>query len=237
MATALASDTRPSCLDCPVRKLTLYRHFGEANFTREPFATRRFVSFRRGQTLLRQGERITTSLSIYSGWAFKARQLGDGRRQILDFLLPGDMAIVPALAQPTASLVKAITAVQACVLQFSEFLRLLQASPFEDFAQTTHLCFNEVARQDEAITNIGQLDATERVANLLLGLERRLREKGLAANGQFAFPLRQEHLADALGLTTVHVNRTLTSLRAKDMITYGGGVMAIDRAALEQILR
>lgn len=228
-----------SCQTCSVRKLTPYGHFSDAALDKEPFASRTFASFRAGQTIFRQGERPQVLYTILNGWALRAVHLSDGGRQILSFLLPGDMAVCSAFSQkPLEFWVKSITPVTACALQREVALQAWHGAPLDDFARTLDVRWREMRSDDERITDLGRRSAVERVARFLLDIETRLQRKGLASEGRFNFPLRQEHLADALGLTPQHVNRTLTSLRSQGLISYGDSEMHIvDRVALEKIVK
>ena len=89
---------------------------------------------------------------------------------------------------------------------------------------------------NQRLVDIGRKSALGRVAQLILELENRLRKRGLSVDGRFEFPVRQEHLADALGLTTVYVNRTLDRLRKLELIEFKRNWMRIsDIKALSRI--
>ncbi len=167
--------------------------------------------------------------AIVSGWAARVRLLLDGRRQFVSFLLPGDL--IGAGRQPdpiAASTVIAITDVAVALLPESG------SAPGLDQAYATSLALEE-AYLVAQVTRLGRLNAQERIGDLLLELDERLALAGLAEGNGFAMPLTQEMLADALGLTPVHVNRMLQLARREGDIEWRPGrVTLTDTAALAQ---
>jgi len=86
------------------------------------------------------------------------------------------------------------------------------------------------------LIDLGRRTATERIVRLILEIEERARMRGLVSDQTIPFPLRQTHIADALGLTAVHVNRTINALRREGHITFRRGSMVIEnRKALQEI--
>lgn len=177
--------------------------------------------------LLREGTPIGTPMILLSGWAARIRQLEDGRRQIMSFLLPGDLVGNCRHEGPIAvSSVVALTSLQYC------------SAPSAKDSRALHKVFAISGAMEEAhlldqITRLGRLNAEERILDLFLELHERLSLCGLADHGQIVFPLTQEMLADATGLTQVHVNRTLQILRKRGDITLNAGSLTIlDPAAL-----
>ena len=165
---------------------------------------------------------------LVSGWACRYRQLADGRRQIVCFVLPGDF-VGPVLQPrlPSSCAVAAITEVETA-----------SAKPLADAAEAIDSAYPglaHVARMtgqlqesllSDQIVRLGQQSASARFAHLMLDLGSRLYRLGLAETNRFALPLTQEVLADALGLSVVHLNRTLQQLRRDGLITWKNGVIA-----------
>ena len=154
-----------------------------------------------------EGQEILGKRLIVSGWAARVRQLADGRRQLISFLLPGDLIGNCGHARPlAASTVLALTNVACTDLQEeAQTHALREAYEISRAIEEAHLL--------SQITRLGRLSALERIADLFLELYERLSLAGLAANGRFALPLTQEVVADALGLTSVHLSRTLQLAR------------------------
>lgn len=146
---------------------------------------------------------------IGAGWAMRAGLLADGRRQILELLLPGDRLLHAAAAEALAAYeLRALTAVT---------LRLCdEPAPAADGGELVH---GHLAPALEHMVTLGRRTAYERMATLLSSLHRRL-EAG--ADG-FAFPMKQEHVADYLGMSPVHVSRTLGRLRRNGLATVARG--------------
>lgn len=168
--------------------------------------------------LIHEGEPIRDQRALVSGWAYRQRILADGRRQVLGFLLPGDLIEACPQSRPLAAAsIMAVTEVHCCFLPVAP-----QASGLaEAYGHSGALDHHYLLAQ---ITRLGRMDAYERLADWLLEVRERLALVGLATGDQFALPLTQEVLADALGLTSVHVNRTLQALRRDGLLTLRGGV-------------
>ncbi len=156
--------------------------------------------------------------TLYDGWAFTYKLLPDGRRQILDFLLPGSfigMHVLWFKAMPHS--VQSLTSVSLCIFDKEMFRDLLRRkSEYEwELLRYSASCR---ALSDERLSDLGRRTAKERIARLVLMLHDQLAVRGLVKGGAFPFPLRQEHIADALGLTKVHVSRTLQGLRHEGLL-------------------
>lgn len=165
--------------------------------------------------LLTEGMRVAYPLLMLEGWAARVRIVPDGRRQIIGFVLPGDIVgnygYDGAVA---ASTVIAMTEAATCVLPQGGGPRLERA-----YAVCRAL---EEAYLMAQIVRLGRLDAAERITDLMLELHERLALAGLSIAGRFDFPLTQEVFADALGLTSVHVNRMVQQARKRGELVWGG---------------
>jgi CRP-like cAMP-binding protein len=172
---------------------------------------------------------------IVSGWACLAREFDDGRRQVVAFLLPGDAVGFDLLTQSRESTrVRALTPAkiqrirQSLVSDITSSPGLSRALAIASDQQQTRL-INQVVR-------LGRQTAYERCAHLLLELYVRLAEVGHIQGDGFLLPVTQEVLADALGLSLVHVNRTLQQLRRDRLVEVHGGTAVLrDRKALAEI--
>jgi CRP-like cAMP-binding protein len=186
--------------------------------------------------IVREGELPRQVFILFSGWAFQFHLLPDGRRQIFSFLLPGDFIGAEGLIDlPSIYSVQALTRVQLCAFDAEELGRALhQNAELRD--RFNAYFYDEVAVLAGRLIDLGRRTATERIVRLVLEIEQRAKTRGLLSNGTIPFPLRQTHIADALGLTAVHVNRTINALRRDGLITFHRGAMVIeDRNALEEI--
>jgi CRP-like cAMP-binding protein len=178
--------------------------------------------------ILSDGERPDHVHIILSGWAARYKMLPDGSRQITAFLIPGDFCDLHvtilremdhAIFALTPATVASIPhqAMQDLPLNRPELARALWWATLVDEA---------VLRA--WIVNIGRRDAYRGIAHLMCELHARMRNVGLVDKGRFSLPLTQEELADALGLTPVHVNRVLQRLRAEQLITLEGRVLTLE---------
>ena len=155
---------------------------------------------------------------ICRGWATSSIALPDGRRQILSFLLPGDMFSISSLFEPLSGrLVEAVTEVTYRNYKRSDFRAILFEYP--DVLETITKAWIEEKRQiDQLTVDLGRRTADERIARLILNLMERLAKRGMSQDQTIEFPLRQHHIADATGLTPVHVSKVLSEFRRSGLI-------------------
>jgi CRP-like cAMP-binding protein len=168
--------------------------------------------------IIREGDRPNVVRLIVEGWACRYKDLPDGRRQIVGFFIPGDFCDlnVYILEQMDHS-IGAITGVRYLAIPPELMQELTERRPRLAQALLWHeLVTNSVQR--EWLLNIGARSALERMAHLLVELYVRLRAIGQADANSCPFPLIQSDLADATGITAVHVNRTLQELRRDGLI-------------------
>jgi CRP-like cAMP-binding protein len=172
-----------------------------------------------GEDLACEGDRCELVRVFLSGWACRYKVLEDGRRQIVNFILPGDTcdARIYLFSRMDHS-IGALTPVTYSEFDRAGFEQLISADKTiaeAFYCETLANC----AIQREWTLNVGRRDALERVGHVICELFARLSLVGLADANSFAFPVTQMDLADATGLSTVHVNRTLQELRASGLIT------------------
>ena len=191
------------------------------------FNWQRYRTARPGDQLANRSEASDDVFLLCAGWAFRYIGTGSGRRQILNFLLPGDLFSVVNVFDPQfQSSVMAVTEVQVSCFERSEVRARFATNPALQRA-IENSCKEEHAGADELLTVLGQRSAQERVAYLLLNLTRRLRTRSVIREDRYQFPLRQRHIADALGLTPVHVNRTLSVFRDRGLCTLSNGILTL----------
>ncbi|WP_426954458.1 Crp/Fnr family transcriptional regulator [Muricoccus radiodurans] len=184
--------------------------------------------------IVREGDTPTCLRLFLSGWACRYKMLEDGRRQIVAFLLPGDLCdlnifllremdhsigtIVPVtLAEIAPAAIERVMDAHARVAKALLWEQLVTA-----------------AMQREWTLNLGQRSALERVAHLFCELFLRLRGVGLTEGGRCELPLTQADMGEATGLSTVHINRTVQELRSRGLIVLRGKELVIpDLAALQ----
>lgn len=168
--------------------------------------------------LVQEGDRPRSVFLMLEGWACRYKQLPDGRRQIVAFFVPGDLCDMEIyILREMDHSVGALTAVRAAEINQDDFDRLMLDHPRTTQALHWDLLVT-VSVQREWTLNIGQRTAYERLAHLFCELFLRLRVVGLTRGDSCDFPITQMDLADATGLTSVHVNRMLQDMRRDGLI-------------------
>jgi len=189
-------------------------------------------------SILHPGGEVATPRLILAGWACRMRTLPDGRRQILGFLMPGDMiGVRPGSRRLDMDAVTAVSRVDSA-----------DASPLAVVAEDGTTAYRGLARAIESsgelelarlldqLVRLGRQNAYERTAGWLLDVHARLDRAGLVEKAGFPLPVTQEVLADALGLSVVHVNRTLQQLRREGLLQLQAGRATLpDRSRLAEI--
>jgi len=188
------------------------------------------------EDLIHEGDRPRHVNLILSGWAHRYKTLEDGRRQILAFFVPGDLCdlnvyILKAMDHSIAALTR-LTYAEVPREALEEVMlahpRITQALWWESLVN--------VAIQREWTLNLGQRSAIERIAHLFCELFYRLRSIGHTIDHRCEMPITQTDIADAVGLTPVHVNRTLQDMRAEGLIRLDRYELHIlDLARLKQV--
>lgn len=192
--------------------------------------------FRKGEEIIRTGERCDTVLRLESGWVARTRSLQDGRRSIMTIFVPGELFGVKSfLHREQPDSIEALTHGTALAIKNDRLKQLFDAEP----AVALRIAF-QLGEEDRRLHNyligLGRANAAERIAMMLIEFHGRLVRAGLCENGRYDCPLTQQDMADFLGLTFVHVNRVLGVLRVEGLVTISRGVVQIeDLAALHQL--
>jgi len=185
--------------------------------------------------ILSEGERPDHVHVIVDGWAARYKTLPSGARQIVALLIPGDFCDlhVAILGHMDHGIV-ALTRCRVAYIPSAD----LDALTANHNGLTKALWWATLVDEGvlrEWILNVGRRNAMERIAHLLCETHVRMKMVGLVDGDRFALPLTQEQLADATGLTPVHVNRTLQRLRSDNLIEIGSGTLTIpDVSALRE---
>ena len=184
----------------------------------------------------RAGDPARSAYVIREGWAFAYTLLANGERQVHGFLLPGNVVGFSDLFRTSAGRgVETITDTVVTELSMDSLRRASRAWP-EIFELFLRLQSQVHAALVEQLVNLGRRDSRARLAHLLLRLERRLMRIGLAGPDGYDCPVSQYLIADALGLTAIHVNRVLRTLREDGVVTLRKERVTIhDRARLMEI--
>lgn len=176
--------------------------------------------FARGEHVQRQGARANRLYTVLAGVLIRYRLLEDGRRQIVNFLFPGDLVGLQAAfdAELTHS-VEAMTDVRLCVFPRDRFFDLAVSHPKLSF-DITWMAAREEAALEDHLVSLGQRNAQERLAYLAVFLVQRGTATGIARNGVLPLTVTQSQIADMLGLSLVHTNRSLQALRRLGLVDW-----------------
>ncbi|HWK65048.1 MAG TPA: Crp/Fnr family transcriptional regulator [Rhizobiaceae bacterium] len=214
-----------------IRKLSTYTKLSAEEETAIVDASTKMVSFDANEEIASRGDKVRGVNLLLEGFACRYKYLEDGRRQILAFLLPGDLCdlhvfLINRMDHSIAALVPSKVAMiaPANILRFTN-----------DFPNLTRALW-WTTLLDEAITrewvvNTGQRTAYERTAHLFCELFHRLRLIGRTDGNSYRLPLTQAALGDTLGLSSVHVNRTLQELRRNGLISLRNSILTINNLA------
>lgn len=185
-----------------------------------------------GRTLVRRGSKQPMFYTLFQGWAFRYASI-DGGRQIFHFCLPGDLVAIQApLMGRVAYSVQTLTDASLCVFDCGELESLFEKQPRLGL-EIARILASELSLMEQHLATVGRRSAEARVAYLLAELFTRLRQRQMTADNTCMLPLTQEHLADALGLSTVHVSRMLRVLSDDGLAKLERGRLTIlDFAAL-----
>ena len=164
---------------------------------------------------------------ICSGWAMSFVTLLDGRRQILSFLLPGDVLSTSLAFGPAEGhLVETITRVSYRTIKRSDLQTQMFKHP-DLMKSLSRLWIDQIAQANQLAVDLGRRTAERKLARLILKLMQKLAARGMAQGDKFHFPLRQRQIADATGLTPVHVSRVLSKFRRARLIAIDGSFLVI----------
>ena len=210
------------------RKIASYVKLGEIEVQAISDLYKRRRKFAPGLDLVHQGEIDQSAFIMAEGWACSYKILVDGSRQIFNFQVPGDfLGVRSVLFRTSDHNVEPITLIEASEVSKTDLFETFSATPRLATAVLWAVSRDE-AMVVEHLVGLGQRPAAERTAHLLLELSARLKLVGLGDKTGFACPLTQYHLADAMGLTAVHVNRVLREIREAGLMTFQNGRVTFD---------
>lgn len=213
------SKWRTPCQQCPLRELSAFRDFTakELDFVSQ-FKSGE-LSSERGATILVEGMHSAHLFTVLSGWAFRYKLLPDGRRQIMNYVLPGDLlGLQGSLIGEMDHSVEALTPVTLCVFERSKLERLFERHASLGY-DLTWIAAQEERILDEHLLSVGRRTALERTAYLLSFIHQRAKSAGING-GRRVIPITQQHVADTLGLSLVHTNKTLRKLSDRKLMRW-----------------
>jgi len=185
--------------------------------------------------ILHEGERSFCVRFLKSGWAYSDTQLRDGTRQIVDIYVAGDLVQPTTVGGHSRASVRAVDYSTILEIPFASLFPLIKRWPvLADRLTAASARFDSI--HVERLVSLGKRDATARTAHLLLELAERIHPDSADIEVEFPCPLTQIDLADALGMTAIHFNRTLRDLRLLGLVVMRKGTIVIsNRFRLAQL--
>ena len=227
-----------TCRGCPLRKRERFREFTPAELSFVDAFKTGELAVAKGATILSEGSPSPHLFTVLSGWGFRYKILEDGRRQILNYLMPGDLVgLQGSLTGEMQHSVEALSPMTLCVFERSRLMELFRDHP-ELAYDLTWIASREEQMLDEHLLSVGRRTALERAAYLLAFLVRRARSVELLGSGKSIVPITQSHVADTLGLSVVHTNKTLRKFARQQLVRWlDRGCEVMDEEALLTIAK
>ena len=211
-----------------IRKLEQFKKLSDEEKRKLEHAARDVKEFEPHQDIIVEGDKPDDVHLLMEGWAVRYKVLPNGDRPIMAFLIPGDICDlhVTLLDQMDHS----IAALSRCKVAYIP-MKLLDKLMEEDIGLARAFWWSML--RDEAIlrewlVNLGQRRADQRLAHLFCEMLLRFKVVGLTDDDSFELPMTQEELGDAMGLTPVHINRTLQELRGRGLVEVKGRRVTMD---------
>lgn len=192
--------------------------------------------FEAGEELVSCDRPTRSAYVLHEGWASAYREMSDGTRQIFDFRLPGDfLGLLTLLVRRLDYNVVALTDVVVSEVSMDKLISTFRQSPLLSEAVLWSLS-RDAAIIAEHLVNIGRRGALERTAHLLIEIGYRLNQVGQSPPDNYECPMTQKDLAEALGITHVHLNRVLRQLRGDGLLSFNDHTVTLhDMPALIRI--
>jgi CRP/FNR family transcriptional regulator len=207
------------CDACPLRGQPLFKSNTAEEIDFIASMRRGNLKYQAGAQIVSQGDDDSDLYTLFSGWAFRFKELEDARRQILNILMPGDFMgfhISPQTGAPYG--IECLTDVEVCVFPRRKLWDLFRNHPGLAY-DVTWLTAHEEGIVDDNLLSVGQRSGVERVATIVLAVYKRARQLDLVKDNALDFPLTQSHIADMLGMSLIHTNRVLRRLHRDGVFT------------------
>lgn len=211
------------CEKCPLRGRPMFRDFtdGELGFIKK--FKKGELSVEKGATLLTEGSHNPHFYTVLSGWGFRYKLLPDGRRQIVNYAMPGDLVgLQGSLMGEMQHSVEALSPMLLCVFERSELFTLYREHPSLAY-DLTWIASREEVMLDENLLSVGRRSAVERIAYLLAFIISRSVAAGMSRHNVHTIAITQQHVADTLGLSLVHTNKSIRKLVERRLLKWGDG--------------
>ncbi|MGF0539488.1 Crp/Fnr family transcriptional regulator [Agrobacterium sp. ES01] len=230
-------DTSPkSVARCSLRKLSGVRTLSASELSFISTLKSGELKCNAGATVVAESSYTPHIFTVVEGWGFRYKTMEDGRRQVLNYLLPGDMiGLQGAVLKEMDHSVEALTPMRLCMFERSRFFTLFEKQPSLAY-DVTWLAAREERILDEHLLSIGRRTAIERAAYLIAFLHHRGTRSGQLNDEDARLPITQNLVADTLGLSIVHTNKTLRKLATRKLLSWKDkGCDVLDPAGLAAV--
>lgn len=229
---------RYPCQQCPLRPLPVFREFEGQELAFVSRLKKGELAVDKGATVLVEGSHSAHLYTVLSGWGFRYKLMHDGRRQILNYLMPGDLVGLQAsLLGEMQHSVEALSPMLLCVFERDHLHELYRSHPGLAY-DITWIASREEQMLDENLLSVGRRTAQERAAYLIAFIGSRAKSVGLNGSASVEVPITQQHIADTLGLSLVHTNKTIRKLIDRKLILWrDGGCEILDLEGLKSLAR
>ncbi len=227
-----------SCEKCPLRPLKVFREFEKEELAFVSRFKKGELAVDKGATVLVEGTHSAHLYTVLSGWGFRYKLMSDGRRQILNYLMPGDLiGLQGSLMGEMQHSVEALSPLLLCMFERDQLHELYRNYPGLAY-DITWIASREEQMLDENLLSVGRRTALERAAYLIAFIGSRAKTVGLNGKQTMEIPITQQHIADTLGLSLVHTNKTLRKLMDRELIVWrDGGCEILDVDGLMTLAR
>ncbi len=194
------------------------------------------VEISANRPIVKENERRSQLYLVESGWVFRSRGLASGRRQIVNYALPGDILCADSLLFKASSFdLTARTAVSVIQIEAPQGPELFERHPGLA-AAIAWTMGQEDSILAERVVSLGRRDSLEKLSHALCELEARLSAIGLMRGKTIELPLNQEDFADILGISVIHVNRTFRRMSEEKIAEYRkGAIDLLDKQRLAEL--
>ena len=233
------SQRKHPCERCPLMRRKSFRDFSQEELAFVSSFKRGELFVDKGASVLCEGTRTPHLYTVLDGWGFRYKLLSDGRRQIVNYVMPGDLVgLQGALMDEMQHSIETLSPMTLCVFERGELMSLYR-NHAELAYDVTWLASREECMLDENLLSIGRRSALERLAYLVAFLVGRAKTSGLISdNAVPRLAITQQHVADTLGLSLVHTNKTVRKLSERKLLRWrDGGCEVLDVDGLINLAR
>lgn len=225
-----------NCRNCPLRKLDIFAPFSDDDVRFMETFKMGEIEIAPGKQILSEGGDAPHLYTVLSGMGIRDKVLENGSRQVVGLVFPGDfLGLQAGVMSKMGHSVEARTQMRLCVFDRANLWNFFRSHPGRAF-DITWLAAMEEQFLGDSLATVGQRDALQSLAWALFKIYQRGSGLNLVKDGRMALPYTQRDIADALGLSLVHTNKTLAKLRDRQLVSWGNGTLVVhDAPALAEL--